>query len=75
MKKTLEEIKKDYALDVQVDGMSSVKYMAHLLERNEKAEIDLERVRESNKTLKQMNNHSRNIIDAVRMELRRAEVV
>lgn len=41
---------------VTIKGMSMLGYMADLLGRNDANKIELDRCREANKTLRQMNN-------------------
>ncbi len=58
-----------FDLDVRVSGKPIMKYMADLLERNDKRQIDIDRARINVHLLKQMNNRSRLMIEAARHEL------
>ena len=44
-------------LDQKVKGMSMVEYMANLIEENEASKLEVERVKNSNNTLKQIHNN------------------
>lgn len=62
-----------YELDVKVNGVGAMEYMASLIEKNEKEELDVERGRITIGVLKQMNNRSRLLIDAERLKQQREE--
>lgn len=60
-------------LDQKVEGKNMMQFMADLLEKNEKQEIEIERGKLSVSILKQMNNYSRLKLDAEKFELKKAE--
>lgn len=60
---------------VTIKGMSMLGYMADLLERNDANKIELDRCREANKTLQQMNNQMRLQLEFDKFEYRRNEDV
>ena len=63
-----------FDLDVKIQGVDAVKYMASLIEKNEKQEIDIERGKLNVAVLKQMNNRSRLLLDAAKYELKVREL-
>lgn len=63
-----------FDLDVKISGVDAVKYMASLIEKNEKQEIDIERGKLNVAVLKQMNNRSRLLLDAAKYELKVREL-
>ena len=50
-----------------------MEYMASLLEKNEKQEIEIERGKLSVSILKQMHNRNRLLVDAAKFELKEKE--
>ena len=60
---------------VTIKGKSILGYMAELLERNDANKIELDRCREANKTLRQMNNQMRLQLESEKLEYRRNEDV
>ena len=64
---------KNFELETRINGQDISKYMASLIEKNEKNEIDLERGKLSVAVLKQMNNRSRLLLDAAKFELKTKE--
>jgi hypothetical protein len=68
-----KNLTKQFGLDTPIKGMDAVKYMASLIESNEKKDIEIERGKLSVAILKQMNNRSRLLIDAAKYELKRNE--
>lgn len=70
----MEQIKKRFEFDTKIMGMEPMEYMARLLELNEEQKIDLERCKAQIGILKQMNNRSKELIDAVRVELKEREI-
>lgn len=66
----MEKLKEKYELDQTVNGIGLMQFMANLLESNEKKDIEVERGKLSVNILKQMNNRSKLIIDAQRVELK-----
>lgn len=60
-------------LEQKVEGKDIMQFMADLLEKNEKQEIEIERGKLSVSILKQMNNYSRLKLDAEKFELKKAE--
>ena len=63
-----------FGLGTEVSGIDQQQYMAKLLEKNEKQEIDIERGKLSVGILKQMNNRSRLLLDAAKFELKEKEL-
>lgn len=63
----------NFELETKIQGVSASEYMASLVERNEKQEIEIERGKLSVAVLKQMNNRSRLLLDAAKFELKRKE--
>lgn len=70
----MEELKKLFELNAKVDGVGPMEYMAKLLEKNERQEIEIERGKMSVSILKQMNNRSRLLIDTAKVALKKMEV-
>lgn len=62
-----------FGLGTNISGIDQQKYMAQLLEKNEKQEIEIERGKLSVAILKQMNNRSRLLLDAAKFELKEKE--
>lgn len=60
---------------ITIKGKSMLGYMADLLERNDANKIELDRCREANKTLRQMNNQMRLRLESEKFEYRRNEDV
>ena len=60
---------------VKINGQSMLSYMANLLERNDSNKIEIERCREANKTLRQMNNQMRLQLESDKFEYKRNEDV
>lgn len=60
-------------LGQKVEGKDMMQFMADLLEKNEKQEIEIERGKLSVSILKQMNNYSRLKLDAEKFELKKVE--
>lgn len=60
---------------ITIKGKSMLGYMADLLERNDANKIELDRCREANKTLRQMNNQMRLQLESEKLEYRRNEDV
>ncbi len=63
-------MEKEFDLDVTVNGMGQQEYMAELLARNERKELELDRAKMSVAILKQMNNRSRIMLDAAKFRLK-----
>ena len=63
-----------YDLKVNIAGMPAMDYMADLIDRNEKQQIEIERGKLSVAVLKQMNNRSRLLLDAAKFELKQREL-
>ena len=63
-----------FELNTKIMGKSAMNYMADLLKKNEKQEIDIERGKISIGILKQMNNRSRLLLDAQKFELKEKEM-
>ena len=68
--KTLEQ---QFELDTKILGKNAMAYMADLLRKNEKQELEIERGKLAIGVLKQMNNRSRTILDAHKYALKKAE--
>ncbi len=64
----------NFELGQNVSGKNAMTYMAELLEKNEKQEIEIERGKLSVAILKQMNNRSRLLLDAAKFELKKGEL-
>ena len=64
---------KNFELETPINGQDISQYMASLIEKNEKNEIELERGKLSVAVLKQMNNRSRLLLDAAKFELKTKE--
>lgn len=64
---------KKFELETTINGHDVSQYMASLIEKNEKNEIELERGKLSVAVLKQMNNRSRLLLDAAKFELKTKE--
>ena len=60
-----------FELEQTISGKNAMAYMAELLEKNEKQEIEIERGKLSVSILKQMNNRSRLLLDAAKFELKK----
>lgn len=63
----------DFELQTKIQGVNTMDYMASLIEKNEKQEIEIERGKLSVAVLKQMNNRSRLLLDAAKYELKLKE--
>lgn len=64
----------NFGLEVEVGGLDLQHYMASILEKNEKQQIEIERGKLSVAVLKQMNNRSRLLLDAAKFELKKKEL-
>jgi hypothetical protein len=62
-----------YGLDTKVGGKSIDVWLADLAEKNDKLEMEIERGKLAVAISKQMNNHSRLRLDAVKFELKKKE--
>lgn len=62
-----------FELNTKVSGKNTMTYMAELLDKNEKQEIEIERGKLAVGILKQMNNRSRLLLDAQKFELKEKE--
>jgi hypothetical protein len=60
-------------LEQKAEGKDMMQFMADLLEKNEKQEIEIERGKLSVSILKQMNNYSRLKLDTEKFELKKVE--
>ena len=63
----------NFELQTKIQGVNTMQYMASLIEKNEKQEIEIERGKLSVAVLKQMNNRSRLLLDAAKYELKLKE--
>jgi len=61
-----------FGLQTKIQGMDAMKYMAWLIERNEKLEIEIDRGKLTVSILKQMNNRSRLLLDAAKFEMKKS---
>ena len=64
----------NFELNTKIQGANAMEYMASLIEKNEKQQIEIERGKLSVAVLKQMNNRSRLLLDAAKYELKKTEV-
>lgn len=62
-----------YGLDTQIMGKDFQTYLSGLLEQNENQQIEIERAKVAVSMLKQMNNHSRLLLDVAKLELKQAQ--
>lgn len=69
----MEELKKRFQFDVPIMGKDAMQFMADLIEKNEKGEIEIERLKGTVSVLKQYNNRSKYMIDAARVLLKERE--
>lgn len=69
----MEKIKQRFEFNAKVMGQEPMDYMASLLEKNEKQDIEIERGKLSVSILKQMHNRNRLLIDAAKFELKEME--
>lgn len=69
----MEQIKKRFEFDAKVMGKEPMDYMAGLLEKNEKQQIEIERGKLAVGILKQMHNRNRLLVDAAKFELKEME--
>lgn len=58
----------------KINGVSMEDYIANMIERIERGEIEKEQREDTIKTLKQLNNRHKNIIDAQRVRLKSLEL-
>lgn len=65
--------KQSFDMNVSICGKTPQEYMASLIEKNEKQEIEIERGKLTIGILKQMNNRSRLLLDAAKYELKTKE--
>ena len=63
-----------FELGMPIGGKNPMAYMAELLERNDKAQIEIERGKLYVAILKQMNNRSRLLLDAAKYELKNFDI-
>ena len=63
-----------FEFDYAISGKKAMEYMADILERNDKQQIEIERGKLSVAVLKQMNNRSRLLLDAAKYELKKAQL-
>jgi len=64
---------KNFGLDINIGGKSVPEYIASLVDRNERNEIDIERGKLSIAAMKQLNNYCRLLLDVKKYELKRME--
>lgn len=58
----------------KINGVSMEDYIANMIERIERGEVEKEQREDTIKTLKQLNNRHKNIIDAQRVRLKSLEL-
>ena len=63
----------NYGFKQKVTGLSLEQFMAGMLEKNEKMEMEIDRGKLSVSILKQMNNLSRLKLDAAKFELKKMQ--
>lgn len=63
----------NFGLNQKIGGKDMMQFMADLLEKNEKQEIEIERGKLTVSILKQMHNNSRLQIDAAKLALKQVE--
>jgi hypothetical protein len=61
-----------YGLDTQIMGMDVMEYMSQLLEKNERQQVEIERGKLAVAILKQVNNRSRLLVDATKLDAKLA---
>ena len=69
----MSNIRKQFEFDIKINGLDPMKFMAALLEKNERQELDINRGKLDVALLKQMNNRSRLLLDASKYELKRMQ--
>lgn len=72
----MQQSKKDmerFEFNYKVAGKEPMDYMAELLEKNEKQELQIERGKMAVGILKQINNRHRLLLDAAKFELKELE--
>ena len=69
----MKTVEQQFELDTKIVGKNAMTYMADLLKKNEKQELEIERGKLAVGILKQMNNRSRTILDAHKYALKKAE--
>lgn len=62
-----------FEFNYKVAGKEPMDYMAELLEKNEKRELEIERGKMAVGILKQINNRHRLLLDAAKFELKKLE--
>jgi hypothetical protein len=63
----------NFELTTEIAGKNAMQYMADLLEKNDKQQIEIERGKLNVAILKQMNNRSRLLLDSAKYELKAKE--
>lgn len=66
----MEQLKEKFELSRKISGKEPMEYMALLLEKNERQELELERGKLAVGILKQMNNRCRLLLDAAKFALK-----
>lgn len=64
----------NFGLDTQIMGMDALSYIANLIAKNEKNEIELERAKQSISGFKQFNNHIRLRLDTAKHILKEKQL-
>lgn len=62
-----------FKTDIKVEGKDFQEFMADLLERNDKKQVEIEVTKQNVAIIKQMNNHSRILLDAAKYELKKLQ--
>ena len=70
----MENVLNKAVIGQKINGVSMEDYIADMIERIERGEIEKEQREDTIKTLKQLNNRHKNIIDAQRVRLKSLEL-
>lgn len=63
----------NFELDTKIKGKSMNDFFAEMLEENDRLQLEIERGKLAVAITKQMNNHSRLLLDAKKYELKKME--
>lgn len=70
----MENVLDKAVIGQKINGVSMEDYIANMIERIERGEIEKEQREDTIKALKQLNNRHKNIIDAQRVRLKSLEL-
>lgn len=70
----MEQVLDKAVIGQKINGVSMEDYIADMIERIERGEIEKEQREDTIKTSKQLNNRHKNIIDAQRVRLKSLEL-